>query len=228
MKWDASVRKKQIQLRAQAKHFDRDGVVGLLMDEAVKAGTDEIAARFHELAVARGFEEKREEVKEEDDVLTQIATLAQAKAKNTFSAIFKRDELEIPEGGIVTPRAEGSDVTTAQLVQKKNEHDASLTAIRRAAMIRGMFVPELYKNGETFSESLLRFSLAAPDPSVNSISDRIRAFDEVMTYLKAEDMLMELPSKRLLLKYVLSSHWKDDMQVREENSRASANLSKIF
>jgi hypothetical protein len=45
MKWDASVRKKQIQLRATGKHFDRDGVVGLLMDEAVKSGTEEITRR---------------------------------------------------------------------------------------------------------------------------------------------------------------------------------------
>ena len=54
MKWDASVRKKQIQLRAAGKNFDRDGVIGLLMDETIKSGQDEIEARFHELAVQRG------------------------------------------------------------------------------------------------------------------------------------------------------------------------------
>ena len=66
MKWDASVRKKQIQLRAAGKNFDRDGVIGMLMDETIKSGQDEIEARFHELAVQRGFEKKKEEVRLND------------------------------------------------------------------------------------------------------------------------------------------------------------------
>ena len=216
MKWDASVRKKQVQLRVRGTHLDHDGVVGLLMYEACKAGTDEINARFHELAVARGFEEKKEEKKDDDtDIMGQIATLAQAKGKNVFAAIFKRDELVIPQGDIQTPRADDPTSDKA-LVQRKNRHDASLTAIRRAAMIRGLFPADLYKVGQTFSETTLRFSLAAPNPPVPALCDRVRAFDEVMTYLKAEDLFQELPSKALLLKYVLSPFWKDDMQIYKD------------
>ena len=93
MKWDANVRKRQITLRASGKHFDRDGVVGLLMDDAIRSGTDEIKARFHELAVKMGFEEKVDQKPEEDDdsLLTQLTSLAAAKKSNVFKAIFKRD-----------------------------------------------------------------------------------------------------------------------------------------
>ena len=214
MKWDAAVRKKQVQLRAGGRHFDRDGVVELLMDEAAKAGTEEIGARFHELAVARGFEERKEERPADENVLakvgSQLATLAQAKGRNAFAAVFNRGELNMDTGQIVTPRAESEEVRTAEV---RSRHDASLTVVRRAAMIRGVFPKELYEVGESFSETFLRFSLAHPNPSSDAVVDRLRAFDMVMTSLKAEDIMMELPSKRLLLKYVLSPHWKDDMMI---------------
>ncbi|GMI35290.1 hypothetical protein TrCOL_g2906 [Triparma columacea] len=214
MKWDANIRKKQITLRAAGKHLDRDGVIGLLMDDAIRSGTEEISARFHELAVKRGFEEAREEEKKDDEsLLTQLTSLAAVKKVNVFKAIFKREELVIPTGDIVTPRAEEPE---KQIEQVANTQVASLTAVRRAAMIRGVFPPDLYKIGEMFDETLLRFELGCPDPLPANLLERLRAFDKVMTLLKTEDLLLELPSKRLLLKYVVSPHWKDDMQIYKD------------
>jgi len=210
MKWDANVRMKQAKLRAAGKHLDRDGVIGLLMDEAIKAGSAEITERFHELAVQRGFEEKRDEkfVAEADGKNTLMNSLAAAKKSNVFKSIFKRDELEIPSNDIVTPRIER--VEGGQKMVTSAAQVASLSAIRRAAMLRGLFPPDLYKTGETSDETALRFELAAPDPPIFKLLQRLRAFDAVMTLLKAEDILLELPSKRLLLKYVYSSAWMDD------------------
>jgi len=214
MKWDANIRKKQITLRAAGKHLDRDGVIGLLMEDAMRSGKEEISSRFHELAVQRGFEEAKEEEKKDDEsLLSHLTSLAAAKKGNVFKAIFKREELEIPKGDIVTPRAEEPK---EQIVQVANTQVASLTAIRRAAMIRGVFPPDLYKIGEMFDETLLRFELSNANPPLTNFLERLRAFDAVMTLLKSEDMLMELPAKRLVLKYVNSPHWKDDMQLYKD------------
>ena len=214
MKWDASVRKKQIQLRAGGKQFDRDGVIGLLMDETIKSGQSEISARFHELAVQRGFEEKQEEKQEEEeDLLSKITSLANAKKKNVFAAMFKRDEMTIPKEAIVTPRADTKD---EQVKQTASTQIASMTAVRRAAMIRGVFPPKLYQVGFMFEETMLKFELANPEPHIESLLNRIRAFDQVMTYLKTEDLLLEVPGKRLLIKYVTSSFWKDDAQIYKD------------
>jgi len=52
--------------------------------------------------------------------------------------------------------------------------------------------------------------MMSPDPPIFALLQRIRAFDAVMTLLKSEDLLVELPSKRLLCKYVFSKAWMDD------------------
>ena len=118
--------------------------------------------------------------------------------------------MAIPKGDIETPRAEEPKT---EFVQKADTHVASLTAVRRAAMIRGVFPADLYKVGEMFQETLLRFEMGQPDPSLGALSERIKAIDDVMTTLKTDDMLLELPSKRLILRYVTSAFWKDDMQI---------------
>ena len=162
----------------------------------------------------RGFEERKEEKPEEEkDLLSRITTLANAKKKNVFAAMFKRDEMTIPKGEIVTPRADNPDELKKQTATTQI---ASMTAVRRAAMIRGVFPAKLYEVGEMFEETKLKFDLANPEPHIESLLNRIRAFDQVMTYLKTEDLLLELPGKRLLLKYVNSPHWKDDAQIYKD------------
>jgi len=146
-------------------------------------------------------------------VLAKITTLAVAKQKNVFAAMFKREQFEIPAGDIETPRAES---TEEKAVFYADTFVASLSAVRRAAMLRGVFPPELYKIGETFDETILKFQLSAPDPTISSLVERIRSFDNVMTFLKTEDLLLELPSKRLLCKYVTSSFWKTDQELYQD------------
>jgi len=215
MKWDASVRMKQAKLRAQGKHLDRDGVVGLLMDEAIKAGTLEITERFRELAIQRGFEEREKEVFESDDPAAgKAASLAAAKKTNVFKSLFKREEMEIPSGDIVTPRVER--VEGGKKLVSSAAQAASLSAIRRAAMLRGLFPPDLYATGETMDETALRFELMDPDPPLDALLQRLRAFDAVMTLLKSEDILLELPSKRLICKFIYSNAWMDDESLYKE------------
>lgn len=53
----------------------------------------------------------------------------------------------------------------------------------------------------TCSHAVVRKKLADADPPPEELLQRIRSWDVAMTRLKTENLLAELPTKRLLMKY---------------------------
>ena len=69
-------------------------------------------------------------------------------------------------------------------------------------MVLGTFPQDLHGTGENDYERHIRRAYAAPDPPQKELETRLRSFSQVLTVLKMEELLLELPSKRLLLKFV--------------------------
>lgn len=63
-----------------------------------------------------------------------------------------------------------------------------------------IYIPE-FRPFEMISGSLDRVRLADADPWPGELLRRIRGWDVAMTELKTTDLLAELPTKRLLMKY---------------------------
>ncbi|CAM9295176.1 unnamed protein product [Chrysoparadoxa australica] len=85
-------------------------------------------------------------------------------------------------------------------VELSLEGEASMQ--RRQLMNKGLFPEELYEGGETFSETTLRHKLMSPDPTASELVTRIRDWSSILTKVKTEELLQELPTKRLIMQYV--------------------------
>lgn len=132
------------------------------------------------------------------------------------------------EGELLTPRAADAHPTPAALVVAEpgpNGHKEagsrrgssaaplgplplqppSLTTQRRALMLLGRHPPELYQVGLTAEETQLQMQLSLPDPPHTELAARLRTLDPSFTAVKTQDLLLELPSKPLLAKYVAAA-----------------------
>ena len=74
-------------------------------------------------------------------------------------------------------------------------------------MLVGCFPPELFSDGagESDKERSIRRQYASPCPSPEDFMRRLRSVNPVFSVLKTEEMLLELPSKQLLLGYIETS-----------------------
>jgi hypothetical protein len=81
-------------------------------------------------------------------------------------------------------------------------HDPVLSQQRQDKMRWGLFPGELYRTGENEEEAKLREMLAYPAPYYDPLYQRLQNLSDNMTDLKTEEMLLELPSKRLIVAYV--------------------------
>ena len=69
-------------------------------------------------------------------------------------------------------------------------------------MIEGRYVRDFSAKGELTTETELRLTMAHPEPESTAFFNRIRALNNALTLYRVVGMLGEIPSKRLLLKYV--------------------------
>ena len=215
MKWDAKVRMKQAKLRGAGQNLDRKAVVNLMMEESMDAAEAEVKARFLEIAYDRGFEIPPDPERDapppiptgEEAITVQMKALSDrmgAFIKDPRKAMKVQGVKKEDDYKIETPRGEAEERALALAAAAKLEaaETPPLTALRQAAMMVGMFPPELYNTGETPVELDLRDVYATPDPPLEKLMRRLRALDPAMTKLKTEELLLELPSKRLVLRYL--------------------------
>lgn len=114
----------------------------------------------------------------------------------------------------------------------------SIPDMRKFEMIRGRHPDHLYRTGESQTETLLRLQLASPEPESrvpqSEVQGRLQIAGDVMTKLKSEEMLFELPSKRLLLKYVghqcsmCFSSFRNDLKEHFNIKRNEDSISQIL
>lgn len=213
LKWDAQVRMKQAKLRVGGQNVNREDTVLLMMEEAINFGIEEIDTRFKQIAITEGFSDTvfipppRQEQESQD--LFSIMGLVRKPAVLDSDAVL---------GDIATPRpdedgkeddANQEEAGRKNSVASKKNIDVSssligITEERTALILRGQHQISPADKGETLMERELRLMMASPASSLEQLTNRIRSLDNAFSEMRIFEMLTELPSKRLLLKFAMT------------------------
>jgi hypothetical protein len=218
MKWDAQVRMRQAKLRSSGTNLSRADVVMVLMEEAIARATAEIEMKFAALEKEQGLEPERGS---DDDVMEEKEGEGGGE-DDTGEGIFKifglvkrqvmaenfivKEELEVAtprlgdEEGEVESKSAGA-VSPTDLVQEQQEKIAQLKT-RSQLMLIGAYQYDPLAIGETINETIFRMEMSLPDPLRSHLWTRLQALDKNFTDVKLSDFLSELPSKRLLMRYL--------------------------
>jgi hypothetical protein len=240
LKWDAQVRMKQAKLRASGQNVNREDTVLLMMEEAINFGIEEIDTRFKQVAITEGFDDTgfvpppRQE-QEPQDLFAIMGLVRKPAALDSDSVL----------GDIATPRPDedeqegdtniGEDGKKNAVASKKNIDVSSaligITQERTALILRGQHQPSPADKGETLMERELRLMMASPVSSLEQLTNRIRSLDKAFSEMRIFEMLTELPSKRLLLKFAMAlplKHVASQLSVHFSIPRNVEEIAQIF
>jgi hypothetical protein len=191
------------------------------------AGMDGVSGKLiGQIAKAKGKQwppplETEEEEKMALEAAKEASLIAEEIPTEPMSAADQQKKVELVEHESNKLREEKTKETevdsSALLVKQEIEkepplgHTPSLGRHRMEKMVFGEFPPELYITGETEQEARLREELAHPMPSYRAMYSRLQRLSDVMSDLKTEELLLELPSKRLICKYVQQFPAREDL-----------------
>lgn len=218
-KWDAKVRMFQAKRRAAGQILDRAKTIEMMLAEAMASATKDVHARFDEIAANRGLPSSRAEHAAEVAKRRQMKMQTQLPESvksfsSTLSPFLRFKQLQLT-GDVEAGSDDASSPSSPTLSRCRALHDA-----RTAAMVLGQFPRALYETGETHLQRLLRLGYADPDPEVALFAIRLQALNRGMTLLKVNDFLLELPSKRLFLRYACELLARDAADYRPKISTA--------
>ena len=222
-KWDAQVRMKQAKLRTAGTNIPRNEVVLLMMEEAVTKASTEVEKRFAEVAAEEGLADLMPVKNFDDkpvDVMDMFGIFMRPAVIDTDDAVEvstpRPDEEDDDDGdGSTTvmegieeederPGTAGSTRAGRKAAKKKREalkkHMTRLSEARSQEIIRGEYSLDPTAKGETRTESDLRMLMALPEPDPAYFLNFLLA--NRITHIKAVDLMREVPSKRLLLRYI--------------------------
>lgn len=121
---------------------------------------------------------------------------------------------EVPETNIAEEAALHFTDDTGKVTRQRHAQ------IRKENMLFGRFPSELYQHGLSKSEEVLRMVLSVPDPSLQSLQERLKTVCYGMTTFKMTELMEELPSKRHICMYVTGFRRVDgiyDMEALERD-----------
>jgi len=220
MKWDAQVRMRQAKLKAAGQKVNRGNTVMLMMEEAISKAKEDISVRFSRLESREDFNSKNFEYKEniygrEVRVNKDLLAVLDLRAK----VAVDQSAVEALEN-VAKPGEEQDDQSVVSVIEGEDEEkgdkaDALLPDkepvmggidLHRAAQILdGTYVFDPKAKGETGLETDLKFIMRSSDPSYTELLHRLRAINKAFSVFKVAGFLAELPTKRLLIKYVEAS-----------------------
>jgi len=228
LKYDAKLRNRGAKMRAAGLPADREDVLAAMIKEGIEAGEREVKFRFKEIAREKGLlpylEDLEDGLKKEQEAAVDIRQSLAVVSEKTADILKEHEEIvqereaERPENFINLPGVE--DRLSEEMLQE-----------RRMAIIKGQRPTELFKAGETESEMQLRFRFLLSDVSRPELYKRLRALEEVVTEMKAIELMLELPSKRLIMtflencnKYHLAEELRDHFRI----VRSSGVLAEVM
>ncbi|KDO32278.1 hypothetical protein SPRG_02757 [Saprolegnia parasitica CBS 223.65] len=219
MKFDAKIRMRQVKLRTKGLVMDRRQVLCVMIEEAVQDALEEVDHRFREMEEDAGYVPVRlrfdplnmEHFAEiSSSLIDQLkrARLPTLETATLLQRIAEKDREDVPE--TTTPiEAPGPPPTfrSSAVEPKLFVPEASLLskqaqmAARHIAMMRGV--------GVSFAEcssieKRVWLALASSTPELDDWSDRLQYVCDGLTDFKLREFLLELPSKRHAIEYVLS------------------------
>ena len=220
MKWESQVRLKQGKLRADGQNLGRADVVMVMMEEAISKAKVDIEARFIKLEEKEDFSKvqlhfrsneflhdpsKHQDIKSMFDIVSTISvnqdslrdvhTPRDGPSAYALSKAYAQEEKndEEEEGGEKQP-------VTATC---QSQALGSFARERAQLTIQGNFRHDPKLRGESLMEADLRVAMMwSEPPEYRHFFSRLRALDSALTAFKVWGILAELPSKRLLIRYV--------------------------
>lgn len=257
MKWDAQVRMRQAKLRSSGTNLSRADVVMILMEEAIGRATTEIETRFAALEKEQGLEPVKvqeedvmaeEEKKGDEDLTGEGIFKLFGLIKRQVMAdelIIKEEEVEVatprdddevlPGGGgggaSSDKKPDQPHISSPTTPSQEKLEEIQQLKNRSQLMLLGSYQYDPLARGETINETILRLELSLTDPIHDHFSRRISSIDKNITTLKLNNLLLEYPSKRLLLKYLLTiSPYEFEMDLRKHYKiiRNNSYIATIF
>ena len=213
--WDAKVRIFQTRKKAAGEAMDRDAAVRLMMEEASDAVAKQVGDRFDEMEQERGLAPQGlnldgpaapppKDVRSLHSSMTAFASIL----TNQWEPEEVEEEIETPrrEEKVVENDTADLDVYGGDPEAYKRAYEAR-SRNRVEQMVVGCFPANLHEDGsgESDKERSVRREYADPNPAPEAFLRRLRSVNPVFSALKTEELLLELPSKRLLLNYVETS-----------------------
>jgi hypothetical protein len=208
MKWDAQVRMRQGKLRSGGQNLSRPDVVMIMMEEAIARSKEDIEKRFVKIMKKEGIKPRKVVDEIPDDIEEDPLPSGNLGVLSMFGLLSKsqNDAGLFDEGDEDHLNIDIDDSASAYSIEKKNRANALMMqeAQRARSMIEGRYVHDPTSKGETINEAQLYWQLVHPEPRVEHVKRRFQAIDSSFTDVKLFDMMLELPSKRLLMLYIQS------------------------
>lgn len=232
MKWDAQVRMKQAKLRANGQSVSRSDIVMLMIEEAITKAKAGIESRFKKIEQLEDFagikfetpELPKDEVKEMD--ISQLFGVIFKPAV---------DESAVMIEGISTPRPDGDEDEKEEdeddhspeaearrearreererkdsAAEEKRQRELSVSSTgnetRMTKILEGRYFFDPNDIGESILETDLRLKMCSSQPPADFMYNRLRMINKYFTLYKAREFLGELPTKRLIVRFVESMH----------------------
>ena len=211
MKWDAQVRMRQGKLRSGGQNLSRPDVVMIMMEEAIARSKEDIEKRFLKIMKREGIKPQKvvDDVTDEVDDDPSVRSRGNKGILSMFGLVSRSqndgvvlEELDDEQ----TATVDLPDSSSAYSVEKLNRAEELLKQEQQRArdMIEGRYFYDSTAKGETVNESQLNWQLMNPEPLVEHAKRRFQAIDSSFTDLKVSELLLEVPSKRLLMLYLQS------------------------
>ncbi|EQC27731.1 hypothetical protein SDRG_14482 [Saprolegnia diclina VS20] len=219
MKFDAKIRMRQVKLRTKGLTMDRRQVLCVMVEEAVQDALEEVDHRFREMEEDAGYVPVQlrfdplnlEHFAEISSALIdqlKRARLPTLETATLLKRIAEKSKEDVPE--TTTPvEAPGPPPTfrSSAVEPKHFVPEASLRskqaqmAARHIAMMRG--VNASFAECSSI-EKRVWLALASSTPELDDWSDRLQYVCDGLTDFKLRELLLELPSKRHAIEYVLA------------------------
>ena len=211
MKWDAQVRMRQAKLKANGQNINRGNTVMVMMEEGISKAKVDIDTRFNRLesqedfsTIDFGYKESvyRKNIQVNEELfqafnLREKSSVDQDSIEGMAPKIVAADE-PVDDDFEDEDKAQEDDIQ-----DDSNEPILGGIDLNRASkMIDGTYRWSVSSKGESQMEEDLRLFLMQPEPDILNLYYRLRALNNAFTVFKTQGFLAELPSKRLVLKYI--------------------------
>lgn len=254
MKWDAEVRIKQAKLRTLGQVVGRSDTVMMMVEEAISFAKEDIELRFKTLEDKEEFSSFNfnkvlnfdDPAKSKMDVtklfglvlkpsIADLTLLTEDNTPPTTLALDSETENHTDnnqeEKNIGNTNNQNND---SRILVMDQQRVRNYVLAKQTTPPEPRYSPssEIMIKGESEMELELRLKMASPETSLPEyFFNRLRALNIAFTKFKTEEITNEIPSKRLLLLYIMNNtdaFIKDDLTKHFKFKKHHGQIIKHF
>ena len=220
-KWDAKVRMMQVKLRTKGLSLNREETVRYMVDKGIDKAMRKVEKSFHIMEKERGF--AMTDMEREAQAFADKARLAYLKQLEDRRAEEEAEETQKQERDNASSSDDedlaaldykalmGEETRKEMAAAEKERQRRRRRAIITAGYLTQGEGAELFVEGETLRERRLRRLLSHPNPTRETLSKNLRNLHRNLTAKRVGEMLQELPTKRMLIQYMLRFRNANDL-----------------